>query len=249
MIMQKSELLDKLIAILCGERGIAVPSLSSAEKHNYFRALCNVREPIPASDEFLRLQDEYLSEYNRRRGITDADSLCFRNGIALWQGDITTLKADAIVNACNEKLLGCFVPLHSCIDNAVHSYAGVQMRVRCNELMQGGNESAGHVKVTSGYNLPSKYVFHTVGPQVIERVTQRDRQDLRNCYLSCISRAKQMGLRTLAFCCISTGVYGFPKEEAATVAVDAVRAFKGNVQVIFCVYDAQNKDIYERLLK
>lgn len=195
------------------------------------------------------MQDEYLAGLNASRGVANACDLIYNDGIALWQGDITVLKADAIVNACNEKLLGCFVPLHNCIDNAIHSYAGVQLRLACNELMSGRDESVGTVEVTSAYNLPSKYVFHTVGPQIRGSVTQTDRRMLRSCYVACLSKAREMRLDTLAFCCISTGIYGFPKREAARIAVDAVHAEKGETRVIFCVFDGENKAIYEQLLK
>ena len=137
--------LDRLIEILCEERGEAPPAVSGEEKPRLFRALSNVRPPLPVTEEFLRLQDEYLSAVVRDKGIVDVDTLRFEDGIALWQGDITRLNADAIVNAANSALLGCFYPLHGCIDNAIHSAAGVQVRLECNRIMRGGEESAGGV--------------------------------------------------------------------------------------------------------
>lgn len=242
------KIIDRLIQILSDERSEPMPILSEENKPRYFRALCNVRPPIPVSAEFLRLQDEYLSELTKERGVVEVSEIDFNDGIALWQGDITRLAADGIVNACNSKLLGCFHPLHGCIDNAIHSFAGVQVRLDCFDLMQGGDEPEGQVKVTKAYNLPSKFIFHTVGPQVYGEVTKENREKLESCYISCIEKAAEMSLKTLAFCCISTGVYGYPKEQAAELAVRTVKNHKGNLNVIFCVFDKENYDIYERLL-
>lgn len=177
--MKNEELLDKLIGILSSERGESVPGLSAAQKPDYFRALCNVRPPRQVSEEFLRLQDEYLAARAREKGVVDADKFEYHGGIALWRGDITRLNADAIVNACNCALLGCFSPLHGCIDNAIHSAAGVQVRLDCNEMMEGKLEPNGRVRVTKGYNLPCRYIFHTVGPIVRGRVTEQNRADLK----------------------------------------------------------------------
>ena len=147
------ETLDRLIEILCNEKGMPVPQgMSEKEKADCFRALCNVRPPMPVTEEFLTLQDSYLSELTARRGIVDVGKFNYKGGIALWQGDITRLNCDAIVNACNSRLLGCFSPLHNCIDNVIHSNAGVQVRLDCNAIMQGGYEANGQVKVTKGYN-------------------------------------------------------------------------------------------------
>lgn len=250
--MEKYELLDKLIAILCAERGENVPALSQEEKANYFRALCNVRMPAPITDKFVRLQDEYLQALTVERGVVDVGTFDFQNGIALWQGDITRLNADAIVNACNSALLGCFHPLHNCIDNVIHSAAGVQVRLDCNEIMQGREERNGSVQVTKAYNLPSKYIFHTVGPIVYGNVTAQNKTDLQNCYLSCLERAEQMGLKSIAFCCLSTGEYRYPKAEACRLAVNTVKAWKERsgsaLKVIFNVYLKEDKELYEREL-
>lgn len=248
------DVLDRLIEILSGERGERPPQLLSEEdKAAYFRALCNVRPPEPVSKEFLRLQDRYLSALAEKRGSVDAAGLEYDRGTALWRGDITRLKADAIVNACNPELLGCFRPLHNCIDNAIHSFAGVQVRLDCAAMMKGGEEPNGRVKVTAAYNLPSKYVFHTVGPVVSGAVTEKDENDLRSCYLSCLREADGRGLATLAFCCISTGVYGYPKEDACRLAVRTVREYladtKSGLKVIFDVFDDEDERLYERELE
>lgn len=248
------DVLDRLIEILSGERGERPPRLLSEEdRAAYFRALCNVRPPEPVSKEFLRLQERYLSALAEKRGSVDAAGLEYDRGTALWRGDITRLKADAIVNACNPALLGCFRPLHNCIDNAIHSFAGVQVRLDCAAMMKGGEEPNGRVKVTAAYNLPSKYVFHTVGPVVSGAVTEKDENDLRSCYLSCLREADGRGLATLAFCCISTGVYGYPKEDACRLAVRTVREYladaKSGLKVIFDVFDDEDERLYERELE
>lgn len=241
-------LLDKLIEILYSERGETPPKILSGDKRKIFRALCNVRPPIPASEEFIELQDEYLTALSHERGIVDCKNLRFDGGAALWLGDLTRLNADGIVNACNSALLGCFQPLHECIDNAVHSYAGVQVRLDCNEIMHGELEKEGQVKVTKAYNLPSKFIFHTVGPQIAGMVTDANAKALEGCYLSCIEKALSMKLETLAFCCISTGVYGYPKRQAAEIAVRTALKHKKNLKIIFCVFDEETHNIYAELL-
>lgn len=250
--MAQNEILDRLIQILCEERGEAVPSISDEQKPDLFRALCNVRPPMPATKEFLRLQDEYLSERTKERGIVDVNGFVYRDGIALWRGDITRLNADAVVNACNSALLGCFRPLHNCIDNVIHSAAGVQVRLDCNAIMHGGEEPNGKVKVTKAYNLPSRYIFHTVGPIVYGGVTKQNRRDLESCYFSCLNMAAEIKLSTLAFCCISTGEYRYPKDEACRLAVQTVKQWKSetgsSLKVIFNVYLKEDEVLYEREL-
>lgn len=244
--------LDRLIEILCAERGEKCHALSEEEKPQYFRALCNIRMPIPASQEFLKLQDEYLSEQTRMRGIVDVTTLSYNGGISLWQGDITCLNSDAIVNACNSKLLGCFQPLHNCIDNCIHSFAGIQVRLDCQKIMQGGDEPSGKVKVTSAYNLPSKYIFHTVGPIVSGKVTTQNESDLKSCYISCLDKAKEMKLKSIAFCCLSTGVFGYPKDKACDLAVRTVKAWlaenDGDIKIIFNVFTDEDKKFYKERL-
>lgn len=244
--------LDKLIEILCAERGESVPRLTEEQKPDYFRALCNVRPPLPVTNEFLTLQDEYLTATKAPKAIENAENFAYVSEICLHKGDITALQCDAIVNAANSAMLGCFHPLHNCIDNAIHSAAGVQMRLACNDIMKGKQAQNGEVIVTEGYNLPSKYVFHTVGPIVQECVTEQNKADLRACYLTCLRKADEMQLRTIAFCCISTGVFGYPKIAAAQLAVQTVKEYKNRthsqLKVIFDVFSEQDYAIYKQIL-
>lgn len=249
----KTNNLDKLIKILCDERGEVAPTLDEKQKTDYFRALCNVRPPMPVSAEFLSLQDEYLTERKNERGVVDVKNLVYTDDISLLMGDITTLNADAIINAANSAMLGCFHPLHNCIDNAIHSAAGVQVRLDCNDIMKGSEAENGEVIVTKAYNLPSKFIFHTVGPIVSGRITAENREDLKKCYENCLAKADEMKLNSIAFCCISTGVFGYPKEEAALLAVKVVREYKeqiaSNIRVIFDVFTEEDYELYRRILE
>ena len=254
--MTQSERRIYLIDRLAAERGegIAVPENGQAQKR-LLRALFNVRPPIPADEEFLRVQDAYLKEETRRKGVTDlADLAPIRPDIYLWQGDITTLKCDAIVNAANSALLGCFCPNHGCIDNAIHTFAGVQLRLACAELMakQGHDEPTGQAKLTPVFDLPCRYVIHTVGPIVGGRLTERDCELLRSCYRSCLALADEKRLESIAFCCISTGEFHFPNERAAEIAIQAVKDYKketkSGIKVIFDVWKNEDYEIYNRLL-
>ena len=224
-------------------------------RRQLLRALMNVRMPAPVSDEFLQVQDAYLQEETRRKGITDLQELePVEPGIYLWQGDITTLRCDAIVNAANSQMLGSFVPCHGCIDKAIYSFAGVQLRLACQQLMQrqGHEEGAGEAKITPAYNLPCCYVLHTVGPIITGRVTGRDCQLLASCYRSCLELAERSGCRSVAFCCISTGEFHFPNRLAAQIAVETVRAYRQEqtnpMEVIFNVFRDQDHAIYRQLL-
>lgn len=218
------------------------------------RALMNVRDPKPISDEFLKLQDEILSEEIARKGIVTLDSdemISFGGGnIFLWQGDITRLKVDAIVNAANSAMLGCFIPLHNCIDNAIHSAAGIQLRNACEEIMHGSQCETGDAIVTPGFNLPARFVIHTVGPIIShEGLPNRDEQDLlAKCYRSCLNLAREKNLSSVAFCCISTGVFHFDNEVAAKVAIDSVRDVL-DLKIVFNVFKTLDLKIYRRLLK
>lgn len=245
-----------LLEFLLRERSetMALPTDEAAQRR-LLRALCNVREPVPAPADFLAVQDAYLQEETRRKGVTDAARIPEAEpGIRLWRGDITTLRCDAIVNAANSALLGCFVPCHGCIDNAIHTYAGVQLRLACAELMaaQGHPEPAGRAKITPAFNLPSRYVLHTVGPIVRNRPTARDEALLAACYRSCLALAAAHGARSVAFCCISTGEFHFPSARAAQIAVQTVREARKTLQhemdVIFNVYQERDLRIYEGLL-
>ena len=244
--------LDRLIEILCDERGESVPKLTQKQKPDYFRALCNVRPPAPASAEFLSLQNEYLTERKNERGITDVEKLTYTGDISLFTGDITTLNADAIVNAANSAMLGCFHPLHNCIDNVIHSAAGVQVRLDCNDIMKGKEAENGEVIVTKAYNLPSRFIFHTAGPIVCGKVSGENRKDLQKCYEKCLEKADDMKLKSVAFCCISTGVFGYPKDEAAFRAVKTVKDYiartKSGIKVIFDVFTEEDYAVYKRIL-
>ena len=254
--MTQTERRIYLIEYLLSERGekISIPS-NEYDQKRLLRSLFNIRMPKETSGEFLQIQDEYLQEENRRKGITDiADLKPVQEGIYLWQGDITTLKCGAIVNAANSQMLGCFNPCHGCIDNAIHTYSGVQLRCKCNELMkeQGFDEPTGQAKITPAYNLPCKYVIHTVGPIVGGYLTQDDCELLKSCYLSCLKLAEENGVDSIAFCCISTGVFGFPQREAAKIAVDTVKEYKeenrSDIKVIFNVFKDNDLAIYREVL-
>lgn len=224
------------------------------------RALFNVRMPEPVSDAFLQVQDAYLAGRREEKGVTRLSELspvsAAEPDLYLWRGDITTLATDAIVNAANSQMLGCFQPNHGCIDNAIHTYAGVQLRLECARLMraQGHDEPTGAAKVTPAYNLPSRWVVHTVGPIVQgAHPTAQNRYALASCYTSCLAAARDVGARSIAFCCISTGVFGYPNQEAARVATDTVRSWKektgSGIKVVFNVFKPVDEHIYLELLR
>ena len=220
------------------------------------RGLMNVRAPRAVSDEFLQVQDAYLRHELAEAGITRTDELTPVSGdLYLWQGDITRLECGAIVNAANSGLTGCYIPNHACIDNCIHTYAGVQLRLTCAELMrrQGHEEPTGQAKITPAYNLPCRYVLHTVGPIVSGDVTAEDERLLASCYRSCLALAEENGVESLAFCCISTGVFHFPNRRAAEIAVQTVRQYKAasgsRMKVIFNVFKDQDREIYAQLLR
>ncbi len=201
--------------------GVPIPE-GMPEQRQLFRALMNVRPPLQVSNEFLRLQDEELQEQLEEKGIVEID----RKGLVEWQGDITRLKVDAIVNAANSRMLGCFVPLHRCIDNAIHSAAGVQLRLACVQMMQGSEEPTGSARITPGFNLPAKYVLHTVGPIVTTaRPLSRQEVQLASCYRSCLELSDKNELHSIAFCCISTGEFRFPNDLACRIAFKTVRDY------------------------
>lgn len=256
--MTQSERLVFLLEYLIKEseyhNNIKIPT-AEYEQKRLLRSLMNIRPALPASEEFLKVQDEYLKKEISYKGITDSDSLPFaEEKISIWQGDITTLKCGAIVNAANSALLGCFVPCHKCIDNAIHTYAGVGLRAECAEIMaaQGHEEAVGGAKITGAYNLPCEYVIHTVGPTVRGVLRKKDCDMLSSCYNSCMEAAERYKIRSIAFCCISTGEFGFPNSEAAEIAVAAVREHLKNScleRVIFNVFPDKDKKLYEKLLK
>ena len=223
-------------------------------KRDLFRALRNVRWPKPVSEEFLRLQDEELKAQLQEKGVVELPDMPMQ----IWQGDITRLKVDAIVNAANSQMLGCFHPLHKCIDNAIHSAAGVQLREECYQLMlqQGHEEPTGHAKITKAYNLPCKYVIHTVGPIIPNGIpTEFQKEQLASCYRNIMACANENHLESVAFCCISTGEFRFPNQLAAEIAVKTVSDFFVEhpecsiKQVAFNVFKEVDKRIYEGILK
>lgn len=249
---RRNYLINKLLAEQEQYSNIAVPK-SEAEQKRLLRALMNVRAPEPIGEDFLMIQDEYLQTELNEKGITDiADLLPVENSVYLWQGDITTLKCGAIVNAANSGMTGCYQPCHNCIDNCIHTFAGVRLRLECAGIMekQGYEEPAGQAKITPAYNLPCSYVIHTVGPIVQGKLTEEHCRLLKSCYQSCLELAVQHGIDSIAFCCISTGVFGFPKREAAEIAVRTVRDFlkSHDVKVIFNVFGIEDYDIYRKIL-
>ena len=232
------------------------------EQWEQFRALVNTREPKPASPAFLKVQDRVLQLMVAEPGITEADELpriASDERLTLWRGDITALRCDAIVNAANSALLGCWIPGHLCIDNAIHTFAGVQLRLKCAQIMQqqGYEEPVGRAKITPGYNLPAKRIIHTVGPMTKGSPTVEQRKQLTQCYLSCLDAAALDGAKSIAFCCISTGVFGFPQQEGAAIATNAVKTWLdtrkpgepgADMHVIFDVYTEEDEEYYREIL-
>ena len=256
--MKQSERRIFLIKSLLQERteyrDISI-SADTEQQKQLLRALMNVRTPQQIGTEFLRIQDEYLKYEIAAKGITDVAELTpVQQGIYLWQGDITTLKCDAVVNAANSGMTGCYIPNHRCIDNAIHTFAGMQLRLVCDNLMeqQGYPEPAGGAKITPAFNLPSRYVLHTVGPVISGKVKKYERELLASCYSSCLELAAKNKLESVAFCCISTGEFHFPNELAAEIAVQSVKDFfrlqTGVKKVIFNVFKDLDKNIYQKLL-
>ena len=233
---------------------IEIP-VGEQEQKIVLRSLFNIRMPLPVTDKFLAVQDAYLQEETRKKGVTALSDLePVQKGIYLWRGDITTLQCDGIVNAANSQMLGCFCPNHGCIDNAIHTFAGVQLRLACAELMrkQGHEEETGKAKITPAFNLPCRYVIHTVGPIIRGQVTKSDKNALASCYRSCLELAEQHGVKSIAFCCISTGEFHFPNDKAAEIAVQTVKDFKSQthseIEVIFNVFKDIDYKIYRELL-
>ena len=256
--MAQSQRREYLIGYLLQERpeyaGLPIP-MGEEEQRRLLRSLMNLRPPAPISGEFLRVQDAYFQERLKERGVTKLEALTpVQPGLYLWQGDITTLEVDAIVNAANSGMTGCYVPCHGCIDNAIHTYAGMQLRLECAEIIrkQGHEEETGHAKITGGYNLPCRYVLHTVGPIVSGTLTKEHEQQLASCYRSCLDLAAENNCESLAFCCISTGEFHFPNEKAAEIAVETVKQWQARhpqqLEVIFNVFKDSDREIYEQLL-
>ena len=274
--MDENETLAALIELLVDEQerwrelraaGELVVPADVEGRYRLWRSLVNVRQPRPASARYLQLEDGFLQLRSQHAGVVTLQDVraCAQPAghdgeLLLWRGDITRLAIDGIVNAANSTLLGCFVPCHGCIDNAIHTAAGVRLRLACAELMsaQGHEEPVGRAKLTSAFNLPAGHVLHTVGPRVTgTRPTRNQRAQLTSCYTACLELAAQHGLASVAFCCISTGEFGFPKHDAAHIALDAVREWQRQAReegrpsptVVFNVFTREDEALYETLLK
>jgi O-acetyl-ADP-ribose deacetylase (regulator of RNase III) len=270
--MSIDEMLDVFLSALTAEGGAAANITfpdDTAGKWQLLRALMNLRPPIPIRPELLELQDHLLSAHREAKGITGLETLPsvlaefpgtrlpFAEHLVLWRGDITTLAVDAIVNAANDRLLGCFIPHHRCIDNAIHSAAGIQLRLECDEIMreQGHGEPTGQAKITRGYNLPARYVLHTVGPIITDQVTEEHKLLLASCYAACLNLAAQHAdIRSVTFCCISTGEFRFPRVLAAEIAVQTVcdwmKGSDGRMEkVVFNVFTQEDYDTYAGLFR
>lgn len=251
-------LIDYLLKENANDHSVPIPA-DEDEQRTLLRSLLNVRPPQHTSEEFLRIQDSYLQEANRQCGITDFADLTpiaeHRNGkFYLWRGDITTLTIDAIVNAANSGMTGCWQPCHTCIDNCIHTFAGIQLRAVCTSIMQkqGYEEPTGQAKITPAFNLPCKYVLHTVGPIVQGQLQKKHEEQLASCYRSCLALAEKHGVESIAFCCISTGVFMFPAEHAAQIAVETVRKYceetGSRISVVFNVFSEQDETLYRKIL-
>ena len=265
------EKLDYLIDYLLRENiEIDVKKLPTDinEKKNLYRSLCNIRAPKPISEEYLKLENEYLQEELQKKEITEIanvktiqdnfpnSSLKYKDKICLWQGDITTLKIDAIVNAANSQGLGCFLPCHKCIDNQIHTFAGIELRLECNKIMKEKKYElrTSETIITKAYNLPSKYIIHTVGPIIYDELTDLKRKQLADCYINSLELAIKNEIRTIAFPCISTGEFRFPKEEACKIAILAIEEFLKEHRdsfdkIVFNVYGKDDYEIYERNIR
>ena len=242
------------------------------EKRRALRSLMNIRMPGAMAPEVLEVQDEFLREEAAEKGIVTLEEIptaarqygsrkSFGDKISVWQGDITRLQVGAIVNAANSQMLGCFHPCHGCIDNAIHSAAGIELREACSQYMEHRKvqygkeyeEPTGRAVLTEGYNLPAEYVIHTVGPIVYGNLTEKLKEDLRNCYKNILKCCVEHGIRSVAFCCISTGEFHFPNDEAARIAVAEVRKYLEKHQedfdrVIFNVFKDVDRELYEDLV-
>lgn len=255
---EKREACERLLKFLLKERGmIAAFSAGYDKKRELVRQYMNTRSALPIPADILELQDKLFWTESVERGVIEVAKLPeIKPDISLWEGDITRLDADAIVNAANKTLLGCFLPGHDCLDNQVHSYAGMQLRRDCARIAseQGQEEDAGDAKITRAYNLPCKYIIHTVAPMVGREVTLQHRGQLRSCYTACLNLAEEVGLKSVAFCCVGTGVFNFPRGEAAEIAVGAVVNWKlhhpeSRIKVIFDTYLEEDTEIYGQILK
>lgn len=256
--MNKEELVDKLLNYFINEKktiyNIDIPR-NYKEKRLLLRGIINLRPPIPLSDDILILEDKLLNLELKDKIITDSKDIdIIENKMGIFLGDITTIKCDAIVNAANSAMLGCFTPNHSCIDNQIHTYAGIRLRLECEKILNGKIEKTGSAILTKAYNLPSNYIIHTVGPIVGRKVTKKNKEDLETCYISCLELARKNNIKIVAFPSISTGVFRFPKDEASKIAVNIVRRYLEKYndyfdKIIFNVFTREDKNYYDRLFK
>lgn len=261
--MNQEDKLDYLINYLIQEQNSEQHSIlfdkniAFDEKVKLFRGLCNVREPMPISDDFIKIQDSFLGAYNNDRQLVSVNDLTIgQHQQYIWQGDITSLAVDAIVNAANSRLIGCMQANHNCIDNIIHTKAGVQLRLDCEDIIQsqGRKEPIGKAKITKAYNLPAKFVIHTVGPYIDKRgVSPLKEQLLASSYRASLALADKHHLSSIAFCCISTGVFNFPNQHAAKIAIQTVQAYlnetNSNIHVIYNVFKDKDLHIYQSLLE
>ncbi len=261
MAMDRLENLKNIIMYLMADNRVShrIPS-TLEERQRMMRALMNVWEPRPISEDFLTMQDAELLMQREDKGVVELEEVAaansslftFHSSLLLWQGDITRLKVDAIVNAANAQALGCWAPLHNCIDNCIHSAAGIQLRKACNDTMQGRLLATGNAFITKGYNLPAKHVIHTVGPIIPDGIpTKEQEEQLAQCYRFCLDLAEKNGLESIAFCCISTGVFHFPNQRAAEIALETVKSYHRHSlkTIVFNVFLDKDRDIYQQLLE
>lgn len=254
--MTKEALVNKLLHYFLNENK-AFQNYEITNNYNdkrlFLRGLINLREPKPISEDILKLEDKLLKQELKEKGTTNVHDIKeVEEKISVWQGDITTLKIDAIVNAGNSYLLGCFIPNHSCVDNIIHTKAGIRMRLACNDIMKGRKIETGKAIITKGYNLPSKYVIHTVGPIIKNQLNSKDIKKLENCYISSLDLARKYNLKTIAFPCISAGLFHFPKNKASIIAVNTVRNYLKKYpntfdKIVFDVFTREDKEYYDKL--
>ncbi len=267
-MMNQREKREYLISYLLKEepqyQNMEIPQ-DEQEQKQLLRALMNVRMPNPIGEDFLRVQDDYLQAENEAKGIVDVSSLqptLLDERLILWQGDMSCLKVDAVVNPANSAMLGCFQPLHSCLDNVLGSAAGIGLRLACSDYMQAQKakygpsyqEPTGQAMITPGFNLPAKYVIHTVGPIVQGWLTQEHKDLLASCYKSVLDQADENNLESIALCCISTGVFMFPQDKAAQIAVKTVKEWLEShpetslKKIVFNVFKDEDFRLYEEIL-
>lgn len=255
-------LLEAFKADSCEYKDIIIPN-SLSEKRRILRSLMNIRPPKEMPADVLKVQDEYLSFRAEEKGIVGLKDIpVIKEKLSLWQGDITRLQVDVIVNAANSMMLGCFLPMHACIDNQIHTFAGIQLREECNYKMERLREKHGRdyehptavPLLTDAYNLPARKVIHIVGPIVAGRLTPNLESELAACYKNTLDLCLENGLSSVAFCCISTGVFNFPNKRAAEIAVATVREwlFKHRAsmeRIIFNVFKDEDRGYYEKILR